>query len=97
MVWNSLAQLQFKNTHEKPLWKFKKIYSRGLNDVQDERVSYQKHLGILLDEKLNFKHHNDSAISKVKKSITVIKNLRHNLPRNTFISHNIQSFSEAIN
>ena len=27
----------------------------GLNNVQVERVSYQKHLGILLDEKLNFK------------------------------------------
>ena len=29
----------------------------SLNDVQVERVSYQKHLGILLDEKLNFKQH----------------------------------------
>ena len=29
----------------------------SLNNVQVERVSYQKHLGILLDEKLNFKQH----------------------------------------
>ena len=44
-------------------------------------VSYQKHLGILLDEKLNFKHHIDSAVSKVNKGISVITKLRHNLPR----------------
>ena len=27
----------------------------SLNNVQVERSSYQKHLGIILDEKLNFK------------------------------------------
>ena len=47
-----------------------------LNNVQVKRVSYQKHLGILLDEKLNFKQHIDSAISKVNKGISVIKKLR---------------------
>ena len=51
----------------------------SLNDVQVERVSYQKHLGILLDEKLNFKQHIDSATSKVNKGISVIIKLRHNL------------------
>ena len=34
----------------------------SLNDVQVEIVSYQKHLDILVDEKLNFKQHIDSAI-----------------------------------
>ena len=34
----------------------------NLNDVQVERVSYQKHLGILLDEKRNFKQHIDSEL-----------------------------------
>ena len=53
----------------------------SLNNVQVERVAYQKHPGILLDEKLNFKRHIDSAISKVNKGISVIKKLRHNLPR----------------
>ena len=47
----------------------------SLNNVQVKRVSYQKHLGILLDDKLNFKQHIDSAISKVNKGILVIKNL----------------------
>ena len=40
-----------------------------LNNVRVERVSYQKYLGILLDEKLNFKQHIDIAISKVNKGI----------------------------
>ena len=39
----------------------------SLNNVQVERVSYHKHLGILLDEKLNFKQQIDNAISKVNK------------------------------
>ena len=34
----------------------------SLNDVQVERVSYKKHLGILLDEKLNFKQDIDSEL-----------------------------------
>ena len=34
------------------------------NNSQVEIVSYQKHLGILLDEKVNFKQHIDSAILK---------------------------------
>ena len=40
-------------------------------------MSYQKHLGLLLDEKLNFKQHVDSAILKMNKDISVIKKLRH--------------------
>ena len=58
----------------------------SLNDVQVERVSHQKHLGILLDEKLNFKPHIHSAISKVNNGISVIKNLRHNLPRKSLVT-----------
>ena len=58
----------------------------SLNNVQVERVSYQKHLAILLDEKLNFKQHIDSAISKVNKGISVIKKLRHNLPRKSLVT-----------
>ena len=47
---------------------------------------YQKHLGILFDEKLNFKQHTDSAISKVNKGISVIKKVRHNLPRKSLVT-----------
>ena len=49
----------------------------SLNNVQVERVSYQKHLGISLDENPNFKQHIDGA-SKVNEGISVIKKLGHN-------------------
>ena len=53
----------------------------SLNNIQVKRASYQKHLGIILDEKLNFKQHVDNAISKINNVISVIKKLRHSLPR----------------
>ena len=49
----------------------------SLNNIQVERVPYRKHLGILLDEKLNFKQHVDNAILKINKGIFVIKKHRH--------------------
>ena len=57
----------------------------SLNNIQVQRSSYQKHLGLILDEKLNFKQHIDSAISKIK-GIAVIKKLRYNLPRKSLIT-----------
>ena len=58
----------------------------SLNNVRVERVSYQKHLGILLDEKLNFKQHIENSISKVSKGILVIKNFKHNSPRKSTVT-----------
>ena len=45
----------------------------NLNNIQAEKTSYQKHLGILLKEKLNFKQHIDNVIPKINKGISVIK------------------------
>ena len=47
------------------------------NNIQEVRESYQKHLGIVLDEKLNFKQRVDNVIMKVNKVISVIKKLRY--------------------
>ena len=58
----------------------------SLNSIQVKRTAFQKHLGLILDEKLNFKQHVDSAISKVNKGISVIKKLGHTLPRNSLIT-----------
>ena len=41
----------------------------NLNNTQVERTSYQNHLGILHDEKLNFKQHIDSVIPKINKDL----------------------------
>ena len=56
----------------------------SLNNIQVERSVHQKHLGLILDEKLNSKKHVDGAISKVGKGISVIK--RHTLPRKSLIT-----------
>ena len=60
--------------------------SINFNNVEVERAPFQKHLGVILDEKLNFKQHVDNAISKINKGIAVIKKLRYSLPRNSLIT-----------
>ena len=45
------------------------------NNVQVQRASQQRHLGIILDEKLNFKSHTDKVLTKGSKGIAVIKSL----------------------
>ena len=51
------------------------------NDIPVERASHQKHLRICLDEKFNFKIHIETVSCKVNKGISIIKKLRHVLPR----------------
>ena len=68
----------------------------SLDNFQVERASYQKHLGIILDEKLKFKQHVDNAISKINKGISVIKKTSLRFTTE-FINHNIQSFFKAPN
>ena len=53
----------------------------SLNNIQVERASHHKHLGVLLDQKLNFKQHIDTTILKINKCVSVIKKLRHSLPQ----------------
>ena len=60
--------------------------SINFNNVEVERAPFQKHLVVILDEKLNFKQHVDNAISKINKGIAVIKKLRYSLPRNSLIT-----------
>ena len=51
-----------------------------------ERASYQNRLSNSLDEQLNFKQHDDNAIMKINKGISVIKKLRYSLPRKTLVT-----------
>ena len=87
--WTYKWKMLFSQDPKKPAHKV--LFSRkiniqnhptlSLNNIQVERSTYHKHLGVILDEKLNFKEHINSAISKVNKGISVIKKLRHTLPR----------------
>ena len=56
------------------------------NKATIQTCSSEKHLGLILDEKLNFKQHLDEKISKSMKIIGVIKKLRPILPRHSLIS-----------
>ena len=60
--------------------------NKSLNNIQVERVSHQKHQGIILNEKLNFKEHIHSTIFKVNGGIAVIKKLRYRLPQKSLIT-----------
>ena len=52
----------------------------NLNNVEVERVPFQKHLGFMLHEKLNFRQHVDSAISKINTGIAVNKETKIYFP-----------------
>ena len=80
--WAYIWKMQFTSDPSKPTKEI--IFSRKkpfqshptikLNNIQVERTSYKRHLGIILDEKLNLKKHVGNAISKINKNISVIKN-----------------------
>ena len=56
------------------------------NNTVVSRVTNQKHLGVLLDSKLNFSEHIKQAIGKSIKGLNVIRKLNHYLPRKTLIT-----------
>ena len=57
----------------------------SFNNIQVQRASHHKHLGVLFDEKLNFKQHIDSTILKINEGKSVIKKLRHSLPQKSLM------------
>ena len=56
------------------------------NQQQVLKVSNQKHLGMILDEKLNFNHHIKIITDKVNKSINILRKLRYYVPRQSLIT-----------
>ena len=53
------------------------------NNLKIIRKSTQKHLGLLLDEKLNFSEHINEKLKKVTKNINLLRNLT--LPRSSLL------------
>ena len=49
-------------------------------------AAYQKHLGLYLDEKLNFHDHINAKILKANKGIGIIKKLSNTPPRNSLLT-----------
>ena len=67
------------------------IFSRKKDDsahpnIPIERASHQKHHGIYLDEKSNFKRHIETVLCQVNKGISTIKKLRHTLTRKLILT-----------
>ena len=56
------------------------------HDIPVERASHQEHFGIYLDEKLNLKIRNETALCKVNKGIPIIRKLRHALPTKSLLT-----------
>ena len=56
------------------------------SNVPAKRCSIQKHLGIHLDEKLNFNRYVKEKITKANKVIGVIKKLSNILPRDALLT-----------
>ena len=52
------------------------------NGIEVKRVNEHKHLGLILDPKLNFAAYFKEKISKAKQGIGLIKHLRSYLPTN---------------
>ena len=56
-----------------------------LNNLVFEKVKTQKHLGLKLDEKLNFKEHLKGKFAIVDKGIGVLKNLSNYFPCHSLV------------
>ena len=56
------------------------------NQTKVKVVPAQKHLGLILDNKLNFNLHLKTVIDKITKSINVLRKLRFHIPRHSLIT-----------
>ena len=56
------------------------------NQAEVQRVSSQKHLGVILDSKLNFNEHLKATIDKVTKGINMLRKLRYYIPRHSMVT-----------
>ena len=57
-----------------------------LNSLVVEKVKTQKHLGLRLDEKLNFKENLENKSAILNKGIGMLKKLSNYLPRHSLVS-----------
>ena len=56
------------------------------NQTNVNRTSSHKHLGLILDDKLNFKEHVKFLVDKASKGISIIRKLRYQIPRHSLVS-----------
>ena len=56
------------------------------NNLHAQSASSQKHLGLILDEKLNFEYHLKVKCVKFNKGIGITKKLQNRLPRQALLT-----------
>ena len=74
------SEVYFSNTINKD-----SSLSITFNNGRAETVSLQKHLGLILDERLNFNKHLENKINKCYKIIDLLKRLSNKLARNALL------------
>ena len=70
-------------SHKKQIVTHPTLY---FNNTPIVTAPFQKHLGLILDNKLNFAHHLNEKISKANKGIGLIKRLYYHLPRKSLLT-----------
>ena len=60
------------------------VLTFGNNPVT--KTTHHKHLGLMLDEKLNFKKHLKKKMSKAYKGIAALRKLQNIIPRNSLLT-----------
>ena len=55
------------------------------NNLPINRKSTQKHLGLLLDEKLYFSEHTNEKLKKAAESVNLLRKLNLTLPRSSLL------------
>ena len=78
------------NKHKKVFFsdKTKKTSHRPLsfNNNSVQQVQFQKHLGVYLDGKLDFREHLQNMSKQINKTISLLRKLQNNLPRSPLVT-----------
>ena len=76
--YSKTSYMLISNKRRKP-----QSFKISLNNVDIKRVEYVKYLGVLLDNKLNWKAHVSNLCSKLSRVCGFFYKLRHYVPLNT--------------
>ena len=58
----------------------------NFNNNSVKQVQFQKHLGVYLDHKLDFREHLRSIFKKVNRTISLLRKLHNNVPRDSLVT-----------
>ena len=56
------------------------------NNIPVSSTSLYKHIGLLVDDKLSYKHHLKFVVNKVKKTINLLRKFQQNFRRQSLIT-----------